>query len=157
MAALLVARGWKLGTAESCTGGMLASWLTGEAGCSYWYVGGIVAYANAVKMQLLGVEEKMLIEHGAVSAEVACAMVQGLLAAMADVDVAVATTGIAGPSGGSVAKPVGLVYGAVALRSGKLIVREHLFTGNRSAIQIAASQAVLDMVYETLAWEETRP
>ncbi|MBU1702369.1 MAG: CinA family nicotinamide mononucleotide deamidase-related protein [Candidatus Eisenbacteria bacterium] len=98
-----------LGVAESLTGGTLGSWITREPGSSRYFLGSIVAYSNRAKEDLLGVDPGLLREHGAVSPQVACAMAQGVRRKLGS-DVAVSTTGIAGPSGATPAKPVGLVY-----------------------------------------------
>ena len=103
------AHGWRLATAESCTGGLLASICTAPAGASDWFAAGFVTYANAAKTGLLGVPDALIARHGAVSAEVADAMARGALA-HAGVQLALSVTGIAGPGGGSVAKPVGTVW-----------------------------------------------
>lgn len=105
----LRARGWRLATAESCTGGLLAGTCTAPAGASDWYAAGLVTYANDAKSGLLGVPDGLIRAHGAVSAEVADAMARGALA-HAGVQLALSVTGIAGPSGGSAAKPVGTVW-----------------------------------------------
>ncbi|MGH3105501.1 MAG: nicotinamide-nucleotide amidohydrolase family protein, partial [Gaiellaceae bacterium] len=107
--ALCRARGFTLATAESCTGGMVATRLTSVPGSSAAFVGGIVAYADAVKRSELGVPEEVLARHGAVSAEAAAAMSRGARARLG-ADVAVSVTGVAGPGGGTPEKPVGLVY-----------------------------------------------
>ena len=119
-------RGQKLATAESCTGGLVSALLTEIAGSSDVVERGFVTYSNAAKMDLLGVPGSMLAEHGAVSEAVARAMVQGALA-HSRVDVAVAVTGVAGPGGGSAAKPVGLVHIAAARRGGAVLHRECRF------------------------------
>ena len=105
----LRARGWRLATAESCTGGLLAGTCTAPAGASDWFAAGFVTYANDAKSGLLGVPDALIAAHGAVSAEVAEAMARGALR-HAGVDLALSVTGIAGPGGGSVAKPVGTVW-----------------------------------------------
>ena len=105
----LRARGWRLATAESCTGGLLAGTCTAPAGASDWFAAGFVTYANDAKSGLLGVPETLIQAHGAVSAEVADAMARGALA-HAGAQLALAVTGIAGPGGGSAAKPVGTVW-----------------------------------------------
>ena len=106
---MLRARGWRLATAESCTGGLLAGACTAPAGASDWFAAGFVTYANDAKSGLLGVPQALIARHGAVSAEVADALARGALA-QADVQLALAVTGIAGPGGGSAAKPVGTVW-----------------------------------------------
>jgi len=105
----LVSRRWMLATAESCTGGLLGHALTSLAGSSDYYQGGIIAYSNALKLSLLGVPQELLDTAGAVSSPVALAMARGVRRVCAT-QVGIATTGIAGPSGGSPAKPVGTVY-----------------------------------------------
>lgn len=118
--------GWTLATAESCTGGLVAGALTEVPGSSDVVDRGFVTYSNAAKMAMIGVPEPTLAAHGAVSAETARAMAQGALQA-AGVDVAVAITGVAGPGGGSAAKPVGLVHFACARRDGTIVHREKRF------------------------------
>ena len=100
---------WKLSVAESCTGGLLGACITSISGASAWFQGGIIAYDNAVKMNLLNVSEKILIEHGAVSLECVLAMATGLCMRM-QTNVGISISGIAGPSGGTEDKPVGTVY-----------------------------------------------
>jgi len=105
----LRARQWRLATAESCTGGLLAGTCTAPAGASDWFAAGFVTYANDAKSSLLGVPSALIAAHGAVSAEVAAAMARGALA-HANVELALSITGVAGPGGGSAAKPVGTVW-----------------------------------------------
>lgn len=147
--AALQARGWTLATAESCTGGLIGHTLTEIAGSSAYYLGGIVAYSNAVKQAQLGVPQATLNSVGAVSAETARAMAQGVRARL-QADVAVATTGIAGPGGGSAAKPVGLVFIAVATADATSSQR-YIFSGDRSAIKQQTAQTALQLVLDTLA------
>lgn len=109
----LRARRWRLATAESCTGGLLAGTCTAPAGASDWFAAGFVTYANDAKSGLLGVPAPLIAAHGAVSAEVARAMARGALA-HAGVQLALSVTGVAGPGGGSAAKPVGTVWLGVA-------------------------------------------
>jgi len=142
---LLRQRGYRLGVAESCTGGLVGHMLTKQAASEY-FVGGVIAYANSVKSGVLGVSEDMLRGHGAVSGEVAAAMAEGARRAL-DVDIAVSITGIAGPTGGTSEKPVGLVYWAVA-HPGGTIVRERIFNGERGMIQKIAAYAALALVRE---------
>ena len=114
------ARGLKIATAESCTGGLVAAVLTEIAGSSDVFDRGFVTYSNEAKRELLGVPAATLKRHGAVSAETAAAMAKGALKHSV-ADVAIAITGIAGPGGGSKEKPVGLVYFAAASRNGRLV------------------------------------
>ena len=114
----LRARGWRLATAESCTGGLLAGTCTEPAGASDWFAAGFVTYANDAKSGLLGVPDALIAAHGAVSSEVAGAMARGALA-HAGVQLALSVTGIAGPGGGSVAKPVGTVWLGLAWVHGR--------------------------------------
>ena len=108
LAGLLLQRGWMLATAESCTGGMIAAACTDRAGSSEWFERGLVSYSNAAKHDLLGVPEALIAEHGAVSEPVARAMAEGAIA-HSRAQCSVAVTGVAGPGGGSAAKPVGTV------------------------------------------------
>ncbi len=108
-------RGWRLASAESCTGGLIAAACTAVAGSSDWFECGYVSYSNAAKTDMLGVDAALIAEHGAVSEAVACAMALGALQ-RARVELSVAVTGIAGPGGATPGKPVGLVWLAVATR-----------------------------------------
>jgi nicotinamide-nucleotide amidase len=137
-------RGWRLAIAESCTGGLIASLLTRYPGASEYFVGAAVTYANSAKTRLLGVSEDTLRGHGAVSAEVAAEMAEGAKR-LCECDVGLAVTGIAGPTGGSSEKPVGLCYWAVTHPNGT-IVRDRVFAGDRDDIQTLAAYAVLDLV-----------
>ncbi|HEX3806197.1 MAG TPA: CinA family nicotinamide mononucleotide deamidase-related protein [Gaiellaceae bacterium] len=141
---LLRERGLTLGTAESCTGGLVAGRLTDIPGSSDVFRGAIVAYANDVKMSRLAVPEQVLAEHGAVSAETAAAMAHGARAALG-VDVAVAVTGVAGPDGGTEEKPVGLVFLHAAGPDGEL-ARRLDFPGDRETIRLRAAVAALHLV-----------
>jgi nicotinamide-nucleotide amidase len=135
-------RGYRLALAESCTGGLIAHILTRYPASDY-FVGGAVTYANSAKTRLLGVSEDTLRGHGAVSAEVAAEMAEGVRR-VCECDVGLSVTGIAGPTGGSQEKPVGLVYWAVA-HPGGTVVRHKVFQGEREEVQIAAAYAVLDL------------
>lgn len=139
------AAGWTVATAESCTGGLVAHLLTEIPGSSAYVRGGIVAYANEVKRESLGVPPEVLEAHGAVSAQVALAMADGARRRLG-VDVAVAVTGVAGPDGGSDEKPVGLTYVAVAAAAGSDVQRFHWEldrAGNKRASAAAALTLVL--------------
>jgi nicotinamide-nucleotide amidase len=137
-------RGWTLGTAESCTGGLVAARLTGIPGSSDVFRGGVVAYGNEVKEGELDVPAALLAEHGAVSPEVAAAMAQGARARLG-VDVAVSVTGIAGPDGGTEEKPVGLVYLHAEGPAGG-IGREFSFPGDRASIRARSVVGALHLV-----------
>ena len=140
--------GLMLGTAESCTGGLVAGRLTSVPGSSDVFRGGLVAYDNGLKETLLGVPSGLIAEHGAVSAEVAEAMAQGARERLG-VDVAVSVTGIAGPGGGTPAKPVGLV--CLARADGSETVTEELrLRGNRLMIKERAAQGALFLLYRGL-------
>ncbi|GEM_PF-1413856 len=140
----LIAARQTLATAESCTGGLIAHTLTNIPGASVWFKGGVVAYADTAKSALLKVAPALIRRHGAVSAPVAKAMAQGIRRSL-DATFAVATTGIAGPSGGTPEKPVGLVFIAAASPR-RTIVRKFLFKGTRSQIKrqtLAMAMALL--------------
>lgn len=141
-------RGARLATAESCTGGLVATRLTDVPGSSEAVAGGIVAYDNAAKIALLDVPEPVLREHGAVSGPVAAAMAEGARRMLGS-DIAVAVTGIAGPGGGSAEKPVGTVWFAVADAAGVRTVK-HGFPGTRSEVRARAAQTALWLLREAL-------
>jgi len=143
-----LADGLTVATAESCTGGLVGHVLTEVPGSSGYYRGGVVSYADQAKVELLDVPNVTLQAHGAVSAQVALAMAQGVRHRLHS-DLAVAVTGIAGPGGGSDAKPVGLTYIAVADAAGE-VVRRHLWSGNRSANKREAAAAAIRMLLERL-------
>lgn len=132
---LLLKNRWMLATAESCTGGMIAAACTDLSGSSAWFERGFVSYSNAAKTEMLGVPAALIAAHGAVSEPVARAMAQGALL-HSSAQVALAVTGIAGPSGGSADKPVGTVWFAWATPAGTVIERQ-LFTGDRAAVRAA--------------------
>jgi nicotinamide-nucleotide amidase len=136
-------RGWRLAVAESCTGGLIMHLLTSYPASDY-LVGGAVTYANSAKSRLLGVFEDTLRGHGAVSTEVAAEMAEGSRR-LCECDVALSITGIAGPTGGTATKPVGLVYWCVA-HPGGTVVRDRVFVGNRDEVQLAAAYAGLDLL-----------
>src|SRR5215467_9588597 len=137
--------GKKIATAESCTGGMVAAALTDIAGSSDVVERGFVTYSNEAKTELLGVPASMIATHGAVSAQVATAMVQGALA-RAPVDIAVSITGIAGPGGATTGKPVGLVYFGIARKGGAARVERHNYQGDRASIRAAATERALELL-----------
>jgi len=147
-----IERGLTLATAESITGGAVADALVQVPGASRAFRGAIVAYDDAIKRTLLGVDEALLREHGAVSEAVACAMANGACTRL-DVDVAVATTGIAGPRGATPPKPVGLVYVAVAVQGREPRVRHLTSPGDRNDIRRRTTVAALDLLLRELAVE----
>ena len=140
------AKGWRLATAESCTGGLVAAALTSIAGSSDVVDRGFVTYSNHAKMELLGVPETTLVAAGAVSAETALAMAAGAVS-RAGVDLAVSVTGIAGPGGCTTIKPLGLVYIGVATKENTRSER-HVFPGDRSDVRRAAMVRALEMLKE---------
>ncbi len=142
--AQLAARGWLLATAESCTGGLVADCLTDVAGASEVFDLGVITYANRMKNALLGVTDETLNRHGAVSEEAVTQMAVGVRARSFST-LAVAVSGIAGPSGGTPGKPVGTVYFALATPEGVRTERR-LFDGGRLAIKQQAASAALAMV-----------
>ena len=130
----LKAKGYKITTAESCTGGWIAQAITEVPGSSVWFDRGFVTYSNNAKVQMLGVNPQALAEHGAVSAEIAQQMGAGALA-NSEADWAIAVTGIAGPDGGSEEKPVGTVYVAWQSKTGFSKVKRLQLSGNRHQIR----------------------
>jgi nicotinamide-nucleotide amidase len=139
----------RITTAESCTGGMIAAAITDIAGSSDVFDRGFVTYSNEAKSQL-GVPADLIAQHGAVSVHVAREMAAGALK-HSKADVAVAVTGIAGPGGGSDAKPVGLVYLAVARRGADPAIERHQFHGDRAEIREATVERALEMLAEAVA------
>ncbi|WP_338666150.1 nicotinamide-nucleotide amidohydrolase family protein [Pararoseomonas sp. SCSIO 73927] len=151
-AALLAAlreRALTAATAESCTGGLVAAALTAVPGSSDAVQGGFVTYSNTMKTRLLGVPEAVLARHGAVSAECARAMAEGALRAV-EAGLAIATTGIAGPGGGTAEKPVGLVYIAAARRGGDTAARRLLLPGDRDEVRAGTVEAALRLALAEL-------
>ena len=138
--------GWTVATAESCTGGLVASAITDVSGSSAYFRGGIVVYSNDAKVGLLGVPPETLETHGAVSAQVARAMALGARVRLS-ADLAVAVTGVAGPGGGSASKPVGLTYVAVADAAG-VEVRRFTWTGDRLANKGSSARAALELLLD---------
>ncbi len=130
--------------AESCTGGLISSLITREPGCSGWFVGGVTAYSNQLKEILVNVDHELLSRHGAVSGPVASAMAQRL-AERVNSRVAISVTGIAGPGGGTDAKPVGTVYIGLYI-NGEVRDTRYLFSGSRKEIQAITAQTALDSV-----------
>jgi len=138
-----------LATAESCTGGLIAAALTAIPGSSATLLGGFVTYSNAMKSQVLGVPPGVIDAAGAVSEAVARAMVDGALR-KSGADIAVACTGVAGPGGGSAAKPVGLVHVAAARRGGAALQIAPVFPGDRAAVRAAAVDAAFGLIRKLL-------
>lgn len=148
----LIQRGWWIGAAESCTGGLLISTLTDIAGSSRYVAGGIISYSNALKQALLDVNKSTLVAHGAVSEPTAHEMALGALRRL-NVDVALSVTGIAGPGGGTPEKPVGLVYVGAALRESnaeRVVVRRFQWQGTREQNKRDSVGAALALVLELL-------
>jgi PncC family amidohydrolase len=137
-------RGLTVAVAESCTGGLVADAITDVPGSSAYFVGGVVSYGNDAKIRLLGVPSEMLAAHGAVSAQVARAMAEGVRERFGSA-IAASVTGVAGPDGGSDAKPVGLTYVAVADSEG-VDVRRYLWTGDRLENKRSSAAAVLELL-----------
>jgi len=146
LGARCVALGLTVATAESCTGGLVAHLITEVPGSSAYLRGGIVAYADDVKRTALGVPAEVLAAHGAVSAQVALAMADGVRSLLGT-DLAVAVTGVAGPGGGTPAKPVGLVYVAVT-GNGAPDVRRFQWAGDRAGNKRSSAEAALAMLLE---------
>ena len=149
----LRARGWRISTAESCTGGLIAGFCTDLAGSSDWFERGVIGYSNAAKTELLGVPAELIEAQGAVSEAVARAMASGALQ-RSHADLAVAVTGVAGPGGGSVAKPVGTVWLAWAWRraAGGIDTTALLqqFDGDRAAVRLATVGSALQGLIDCL-------
>ena len=148
LARLLLEKKLKLVAAESCTGGLIAAACTDLAGSSAWFERGFVTYSNDAKTELLGVEERLLRRAGAVCEGVARAMVLGALS-HSHAQVAVAVTGVAGPTGGSPAKPVGTVWFGFAV-PGKLVTEKCHFAGDRAAVRAATVQHAFARLLELL-------
>jgi PncC family amidohydrolase len=139
-------RGWQLATAESCTGGLVGHAITAVAGASDYYAGGVISYSNQAKELELGVDHGLLATHGAVSAEVAAAMADGVRQRFG-VDVGLSVTGIAGPDGGTTDKPVGLVYVAAARSGAPAVVERDIWPFDRDGNKRASALRVLAVAY----------
>jgi PncC family amidohydrolase len=148
-------RGLTLALAESCTGGLIASTLTDHPGASSYFLAGLVTYSDRSKEDVLGVQHSTLERHGAVSSETAVEMAQGARR-VTGADVGLAVTGIAGPSGGSERKPVGLVHFALDI-GGEVTTDHRVFGGDRSAVRKAAAEHALGMMLERLEGPGERP
>ena len=145
---LLLERGWKLATAESCTGGMIAAACTDLAGSSNWFERGFVSYSNEAKSELLGVDAALIAAQGAVSEVVARAMAFGAIR-HSHAQVSVAVTGVAGPTGGSKEKPVGTVWFGFQV-DGLLTSETRRFPGDRAAVREATVRHALDRLLQLL-------
>jgi len=148
LATRLLQRQWMLATAESCTGGLIAGACTDLSGSSNWFERGFVTYSNAAKHEQLGVPAVLIDTHGAVSEKVARAMAVGALA-HSHAQVAVAVTGVAGPTGGTAEKPVGLVWFSFAL-PGQVLTEKMHFAGDRAAVRAATVRHALTRLLELL-------
>ena len=156
---LLLEQNYTITTAESCTAGLLSSAIAEVPGASEWFLGGWVTYSNVLKMSELGVSKVLLDNYGAVSSDVATAMAQGASEASGS-NVALSTTGIAGPTGGSDEKPVGTVFIGCKVQD-VIQVREFRFLGLRNEVQQLATQAAIEMLrlqlickhVDTLSWQ----
>ncbi|HDK6676982.1 nicotinamide-nucleotide amidase [Klebsiella pneumoniae] len=143
----LKARGATVTTAESCTGGWIAKAITDIAGSSAWFELGFVTYSNEAKSQMIGVSEATLRDNGAVSEPVVVEMAIGALRA-ARADYAISVSGVAGPDGGSVEKPVGTVWFGVASVSGQGVTRRECFAGDREAVRRQATAYALNLLWQ---------
>lgn len=139
---LLRNRGLTLSIAESCTGGLIANRITDVPGCSETFLAGVVSYSNNAKARLLGVDERLIAEHGAVSEPVAAAMAEGARK-VSGADIGISTTGIAGPGGATPTKPVGLVYIALSFEK-ETVTHKYQFSGTRIDVKQRASQVALE-------------
>ena len=138
-----------LGTAESCTGGLIGAMLTSVSGASAVFFGGIISYDNSVKEAVLGVKKETLLTVGAVSHDTAVQMAEGARRVL-DTDLAVSVTGIAGPTGGTPTKPVGTVFIAVARRDGKTLCTENHFLGDRDAVRTQTVEKAITLLTEAV-------
>ena len=149
---MLKKKGLTVATAESCTGGLIGHTLTNIPGSSAYYDRGVVSYSNRSKMELLDVPRDLLEEYGAVSEQVARAMAEGIRK-KSGVDVGVSSTGIAGPTGGSMEKPVGLVFIGLSTRRGT-VVKRFVFSGDRLSNKESTCEMALQMLFEFLKEED---
>jgi PncC family amidohydrolase len=142
-----------IATAESCTGGLLAHTLTNVSGSSEYFDRGVICYSNTAKMNLLGIPAQLLNNYGAVSKEVAAAMAKAIQQ-RAQVDIGIATTGIAGPTGGTKDKPLGLVFIGVFTKD-TVVVKEFLFSGDRLTNKDSTCTAALELLLETISQKKS--
>lgn len=145
---LLISKKLTLATAESCTGGLVAKFITDVPGASAVYPGGVVAYSDGLKKKWLEVRQETLDNYGAVSNDTVDEMLTGILKATG-ADLAVAVSGIAGPTGGKPEKPIGTVYIGVAFRTERLI-QKFLFEGSREEIRMQSATTVLEMIWNII-------
>jgi nicotinamide-nucleotide amidase len=141
---LLIENGLTVAVAESCTGGLICHRITNVPGSSGYFLCGIVSYCNESKISILGVDQKLIETHGAVSKECAQSMAEGVKK-IADTEIGIASTGIAGPSGGSKEKPIGLVFIALSVKDHTEVMR-YCFHGSREDIKLKSSEAALNML-----------
>ncbi len=146
---LLSQRGWTLAVAESCTGGLVGHRITNVSGSSAYFEGGVISYSNEVKEHVLGVPLETLIDHGAVSKETVLAMARGVRRLLGT-DVAVSITGIAGPTGGTPEKPVGLVYIGLAAEDAES-AEKHIWAGDRESNKAQTAEAALKLLFSYLS------
>lgn len=146
--AMLRQRGLRIAVAESCTGGLICGRITNMAGASDYFEAGIITYSNKAKEQFVDVPHELIASKGAVSPETARAMAEGVRKTIG-VDMGVSVTGIAGPGGGTVEKPVGTVFMALSTAE-RSVVRQHLFTGDRMAIRDKAANEALRLIVDYL-------
>jgi nicotinamide-nucleotide amidase len=146
---LLKQRNFTIANAESCTGGLIAHYLTNISGSSDYFDRGVVSYSNEAKIELLDVSEDLIIKYGAVSNQVAQAMAEGIRK-KSNVDIGISTTGIAGPTGGTNEKPVGLVYISIST-SDETIVQKFQFSGDRLQVKESTCNAALQMLLNILS------
>jgi nicotinamide-nucleotide amidase len=150
VAGLLLEKGWMLSTAESCTGGLIAAACTELSGSSTWFERGFVTYSNEAKTQMLGVDAALIDANGAVSEPVARAMVTGAIARSAPSRVAIAVTGVAGPTGGTPDKPVGTVWFGWSV-DGQVRTERRRFDGDRATVRAATVRHALQTLLHLLA------
>lgn len=147
-----IAQGWTLSLAESCTGGHLATCLTREPGCSQYFLGSVVVYSNRLKTKLLGVNDSLLANNGAVSAPVVRQMALGVLQ-LTGSDYSIAVSGIAGPGGGTLLKPVGTIWGAIAQQGEEPFVWDFSLQGTRQEI---IEKSVDILLAQLWTWVKTK-
>jgi nicotinamide-nucleotide amidase len=146
---LLTTNSLTLAVAESCTGGLLSHVLTGVSGSSQYFLGGLIAYSNEVKIENLGVQEQTILLHGAVSQETAQKMAENIREKF-KADFGLSTTGIAGPTGGTPAKPVGLVWLGISTEAESETFECH-FTGGRDQVKMSTVHEILHLLLERLS------